>query len=146
MKKKIIMVLLVFVTLLTITGCGKSTKTELKDSNYKPTEIKNVSVDISDISLTGATITIKDTNEKPYIYGEWYRIEKEENGKWKELEVKDDKIGFNDMGYEVNKDGIVKFTMDWKDLYGELSLGSYRVIKQVNNQYISVEFAIATTS
>jgi len=31
-------------------------------------------------------------------------------------------------------------------LYGKLSLGSYRILKQVNNQYISIEFGIATTS
>lgn len=51
-----------------------------KESTFKTTKVKNVSIEISDISLTGATVTIKDTNETPYTYGEWYKIEKEENG------------------------------------------------------------------
>ena len=146
MKKKIFLKLIVVVCLFIITGCGKSTKLDLETKSYKSTEVKNVSVNISDISLTGATITIKDTNEEPYIYGEWYKIEKEDNGKWKELEVKDKNYGFNDLGYKVNKDNEVKFVLDWKELYGELPLGSYRIVKEVNNQYIYVDFGIATTS
>ena len=35
-----------------------------KESAYNPTEVENISVSISDISLTGATIIIKDTNKK----------------------------------------------------------------------------------
>ena len=54
-------------------------------SKYIGTNIKNVSISISDISLTGATIIIKDTNEQPYTYGEWYKIEQQINGKWYEL-------------------------------------------------------------
>ena len=34
------------------------------ESKYQLTEVKNVSINITDISLTGATIIIKDTNIK----------------------------------------------------------------------------------
>lgn len=49
------------------------------------------------------------------------------------------------MAYIVDKNNEVKFTIDWKWLYGELPSGSYRILKQVNNQYISAEFNLATT-
>lgn len=116
------------------------------ESNFQPTEVENVSISISDISLTGATVVIKDINKKPYTYGEWYKIEKENDGKWYEVETLLDNYGFNEIGYLVDKNNEVKFVIDWKWLYGELPLGSYRILKEVGNKYISIEFNIATTS
>ena len=117
-----------------------------KESSYTPTEVENVSISISDISLTGATITIKETNKKPYTYGEWYKIEKQINGKWLEVKTIVDNYGFNEIAYIPHKNNVVKFVIDWKWLYGELPLGSYRILKEVGKQYISIEFGIATTS
>lgn len=117
-----------------------------KESKYNIVEIENVSINISDISLTGATITIKDSNETPYTYGEWYIVEKNINGKWYEVKPIIKEYGFNSMGYLPDENNEVKFVINWEWIYGELSLGSYRILKQVDNQYIGVEFDIATTS
>lgn len=117
-----------------------------EQSKYITTKIKNVSISIKDISLTGATITIKDTNNPPYTYGEWYKIEKQINDKWYELTPLKDNYGFNEIGYLPDNNNEVKFVIDWSMLYGELPLGSYRILKQVNTNYISVEFSIANTS
>ena len=46
------------------------------DFRIKLKRRKNVSMSIFDISSTGATIIIKDTNVTPSLYGEWYKIEK----------------------------------------------------------------------
>lgn len=119
---------------------------EETESKYIPTVLENVSISISDISLTGATIIIKDTNKNPYTYGEWYKLEKQIDGKWYELETIIDNYGFNEIGYLPDKNNEVKFVIDWKTLYGELPLGSYRVLKLANNEIISIEFGIATTS
>jgi len=116
------------------------------NNEYIKTEVENVSIKISDISTKGATITIKDTNKTPYTYGAWYKIEKQENSKWKEVEPIIDNFGFNLMGYTVDKNNEVKFVINWEWLYGELPLGSYRILKEINKQYISIEFGIATTS
>ena len=110
------------------------------------TNVDNVSISISDISVRGAIITIKDTNKTPYVYGEWYKIEKEDNGEWFLLKVKVNNYGFNDIGYKVDKNNEVKFVIDWTKLYGELEPGSYRIVKKVNNQYIYIDFKIARTS
>lgn len=117
-----------------------------KESTYNVTDIENVSISISNISLTGATIIIKDTNKKPYTYGEWYKIEKQVNGKWYEIKPIIENYGFNSIGYLPDKNNEVKFVMNWEWLYGKLPLGSYRILKEVGKQYIGVEFGIATTS
>jgi len=119
---------------------------ENNKSTFITTEVENVSINISDISLTSATLIIKDTNNSPYTYGEWYKIEKQIDGNWYELKTKKKDYVFNEIGYLPDKNNEVKFVIDWKELYGELALGSYRILKQVDNQYISIEFGVASTS
>lgn len=142
MKKIILIILLCGFIIFSLCSCSQ----DKKESTYNITTIQNVSTNIYDISLTGATIIIKDTNENPYTYGEWYKIEKEENGKWYDVETIIKNYGFNDIGYLVDKFNEVTFVIDWSWLYGELSKGSYRIIKQVNDQYIAIPFNIATIS
>ena len=116
----------------------------IEESEYVITEVDNVSISILDITSKGATVKIKDTNKNPYVYGEWYKIEKNIDGKWYLLDVINKDYVFNEIGYLPDKNNEVKFYIDWSLLYGELSEGNYRVLKQVNNQYISVEFNITT--
>ena len=139
MKKKWLAAVLAFACILCLVGCSKETA-------YHPTDVANVSIRISNVSPTGAAVTIQDTNDHPYVYGEWYKIEKESNGKWYEVKTVIDNYGFEDIGYllaEDSKTRELNFDIDWKWLYGELPAGRYRLLKQVDQQYISVEFEIA---
>lgn len=113
------------------------------ETSYNPTKVENVELSICDISSTGATVTIKDTNQKPYIYGEWYKLEKENDCQWFDVKTIIENYGFEDIGYVPNNDGEIKFKIDWKWLYGELSSGHYRLLKQIEKQYISIEFDIS---
>ena len=136
--KKLIAILLSLVCILGLVGCSQET-------TYQSTEIPNVSIRILNVSSSGATIIIKDTNDKPFVYGEWYKIEKESNGKWYEVKTIIDDYGFEDIGYlieENSKNKEITLNVDWKWLYGELPTGQYRLLKQVDNKYISVEFDI----
>lgn len=115
-------------------------------TNKTINNIKKVSAEIFDISESGATIVIKDNNKKPYIYGEWYKIEKEENGKWVAVKTIIDNYGFNTVGYQVGENREVKLVINWEWLYGKLPEGSYRILKQVEDSYLAIPFNIATTS
>ncbi len=117
-------------------------KRENKESSYQVSDIPNVSAHVFDISSVGATIVIKDTNETPYTYEEWYVIEKENNGKWSQINIISDDVRFKKIGYLVNDDKEVKFVIDWKNIYGELPVGHYRIIKSVNNQFLAIPFTI----
>ena len=117
----------------------------IEETVYATSEVENVSTTISDISLTGATITIKDTNESKYTYEEWYVIEKEIDGKMYSIPTKVKDYGFNSIGYTVDENNEVKFVIDWEWLYGELTQGNYRIIKKSHDKYISIPFSISTT-
>lgn len=140
--KKIILPILSLIIIISLCGCNKEEKITDKLSTYTISEVANVSTDIYDISTTGATIIIKDANPEPYTYGEWYKIEKEEDGKWYDVETIGEDYSFNDIAYIVDDNNEVKFTINWESLYGQLDTGSYRIIKQINNKYIAIPFNI----
>ena len=121
-----------------VTGCGNK-------NIYEQQTLDNVSINIDNVTPTGATLTIKDENENPYIYGEWYEIEKEVDSEWERLEAINDLV-FNDLGYKVDENNTVSFTMDWQDYYGTLEPGGYRLIKRIDNNYLYTYFTIEDES
>ena len=107
------------------------------ESSYNIVEIENIKMWFENTTVKGATLVIEDTNENPYTYGEWYTIEKQINGKWYEL-LKDNKeYRFNFDEYLPDENNIVRFHMDWENIYGELWGSNFRIIKKVNDQYIA---------
>ncbi len=133
--------LIVFLFVLSIlTGCGgepaQPTRTQ------QSTQVENVTIQISDISPSGATLVITDTNPEPYLYGEWYKIQKLTDGQWQDVPHVIDNYAFTAIGYLPDENGEVKFTINWEWLYGTLPAGTYRIFKEVNQQEISIEFQI----
>ncbi len=109
--------------------------------------IDNVEMKIKEGTLTriSAIIEIVDKNEEPYDYGQGFRIEKNENGEWKELEIKNGQFAFEDIAYIPDEDGIIEMNTSWENLYGELEAGEYRLVKEVydnGKKYIYAEFVI----
>ena len=137
MKKIVLLVL----TLTLLAGCQNSAAEPTKPV-IQPTWLENVTIQISDITTTGATILITDKNPEPYVYGEWYKIQKKTDTGWVDLTPVIDNYGFVEIGYLPNDNGEVKFTINWQWHYGELPAGIYRIFKQVNLQEIAIEFVI----
>ena len=139
MKKILCRALLLLIIFSTMVGCSNTAKTKLA---YEVTEVENVSISISAITPTGAKLIIKDTSEKPNAFGQWFVLETKSGSDWYELQTKIENFGFNDLGYLPNENGELTFEVDWEWLYGNLKQGTYRIIKQVNHQYIYVPFEI----
>lgn len=112
-------------------------------------DIDGVSMVIKEgtLSKTGATVIITDTSDRDNIYGEYYRLEKEVNGKWIQLETKEE-MAFISIGYKVGKDHTLELNINWETLYGELDEGKYRILKNTSEpgegteHYITAEFVI----
>lgn len=152
MKKGLLRIIICGIMVLGLeTSCVNSEKADFYYSEEEQNEkekLTNITTEISDISSTGATIIITDTNEESYVYTEWYKIEKKENEKWIELETQIKDYGFDTMGFSVDENNKVKFVIDWEQLYGKLEMGDYRIVKRVNNlhEYIYIPFSISQTS
>ena len=132
--------LIVFLFVLAIlTGCAEQ---PIPSTQIQQTQVENVTIQISDISSSGANLVITDTNPEPYVYGEWFKLQKEVNGQWQDVPPVIDNYGFHEIGYLPNNKGEVTFVINWEWLYGKLPAGTYRIFKEVNRQEIFIEFEI----
>ena len=106
---------------------------EQKDELMAKRSVDKVSLQIKEGTLTkeGATIVITDRNDYTYSYGEDYTIQKLENGEWKDLRSANYNI--NDIAHLTTENGQVIMELNWKDRYGELKKGKYRVVMEINS-------------
>ena len=157
MKKVIILLCIILAIIIIIVGIlyfknnGLSFLNSNIENDANIEENGNVenasdsSMVIKDGTLTPSGATVVLTNS--YGYDRWFRIDKEENGEWKEAETINDNYSFTAEGYLTNGNSEVEIPIDWTDLYGTLENGKYRIVKRVFNnlnkeEYVSVEFII----
>ena len=131
--KRLTAILLVLMALL--AGCAR-------ESAYQPTGAANVTMAVSDVTPAGATVTIQDSNPEPFVYGEWFVIEREKDGVWYEVKTKITNYGFNEIGWLTDEQGGLTMTVDWEWLYGKLPGGHYRILKQAGGAVISADFTV----
>ena len=128
---------------LIITGVLIFTLATILIVNKVEKQLTGVVLEVDKETLTkiSATISIKETGEEHYTYGEWYRIDRRENGVWKEVEEKEGRF-FNLPAYKIPKNEELTFNLNWSHGYGELTPGKYRIVKQASNKEIYGEFTI----
>ena len=126
---------ILFILMALLCGCAK-------ESAYQPTGVDNVTMSLTDVTPTGATVVIQDDNREPFVYGEWFVIEREKDGVWYEVKTKITDYGFNEIGWRTDESGKLTMTVDWEWLYGKLPAGHYRILKQAGAQLISAAFSI----
>ena len=93
------------------------------------TSFEGVNVQIVNVIWNGEEIKldVKWNNETSYnvVYGEYYKIEKEMNGKWESC-VTLDNLAFNDIGYELRSKSSQKQTYNLTDMFDIWENGKYR--------------------
>lgn len=109
--------------------------------------VENVSMSIKEGTLTNteATIIITDTNANKHGFDEWFRIDKKTDNGWEEAKILNYDYIVNAIAYTIGENGVAELKVNWKDLYGELEKGQYRMVKKLNGDRFStiqVEFEI----
>lgn len=115
-----------------------------KISAPKVTNIENVSITIKEGTLTrrGALIVITNNSDKNCSYGEDYSLERNILGKWTKMRTKEKDIWFDLVEYQVEPGESREYEVIWDYMYGRLGKGKYRLIKEINNKRVAVEFNI----
>lgn len=107
---------------------------------------ENFLVSIEEISTTGISITIKDTNEykREYEFSNDYDIAKKEVDSYKRLEKKSSaRKVVNSINIDDND--TIKNTYNWENVYGTLDSGEYKFIISSSSGsiiYIEIYFTI----
>lgn len=113
--------------ILGITGCSSSKigkKSDIKISQ------SDVSLTIKDETLTNtsATLILKNNSDKKVEYGEDYKIEIKKSGEWHKINVDQ---WFDLPATEVDVGESKEINLNWKDVYGKLKKGTYRIVKDI---------------
>jgi len=121
---------------------------------YEYNQFDKCTMEIVDATITptGLTVRFTSANENEILYGSYYRVEKFDNNEWNEIEQKNSgELAWTDEAFAVPKDGFSDCVIDWNWLYGELTTGQFRVIKDIldfrgtgdyDEYYFSEEFKI----
>lgn len=143
MKK---IVLLLILGLVFFTGCTTKLNKKPKKEDFQ--SIDKVSMKIKEVTLTNtsATVVIRDLNKVKCQFGEEFKIETKKNDKWEELKMINEPYWILAV-YSVGNNNELELNQNWKEIYGTLSPGKYRLIKSVHistskNNVITVEFEI----
>lgn len=81
------------------------------------------------LKKTKATFILKNDSDVNITYGNEYKIEKKIDDNWQELEGK---LAFNLPAYNLKYMDSVELKLDWKNGYGFLDKGQYRLVKSVS--------------
>lgn len=133
----------------------KEEATDLKPTNF--TTVNNftdviMSAKKDTITKNGLTLILQNNSDKICLYGEQFVLEKNMKEQWYEVPVVINDYGFNSIGYEVASGGEGKWEVDWNWLYGSLTPGEYRIIKDVSDfrktgdfdtYYLAAEFTLS---
>lgn len=100
---------------------------------------EKVLITIDELSPTGLSITINNTNEfkREYKHSNSYRLSKKgENGLYNEL-VKSSNIRTT-VNSIIDNSGIIKNTYNWENIYGKLDSGEYQFTTSTSDYYINI--------
>ena len=112
-----------------IVNNNTMSKADTKSENEWKTESVHITVNKDSITKRGAIIVIEDKNEKKVSWGMNFAIQKAgEDDKWVDMITKE-VVTWLEMAQKPNEDGITQMKLDWSKIYGELSPGTYRIVK-----------------
>ncbi len=141
MRKKIWIIVGILIVVIGITAISIWL---IQSNKQRMNQVAGVSIKIKEGTLTntGGTFIITDTTDKNYSYGEPYRIDKKENGKWKEAPKVIEDAFFNMPAYYPDENNEIVREINWEWIYGKLKPGTYRFVTNASDKNISVEFVI----
>ena len=92
----------------------------------------DISMSIHDISSGGLSFVFENTSEKNYIYGSDYKLYVLKNNVWEPVEPIIENWGFTSEAYYIQPQSKTDIVMiDWRWLFGELSVGEYKFEKRI---------------
>lgn len=83
---------------------------------------------VQDVTDGVATVLIDNQSGDVMSFSEYYSLQKEIDGMWYNLPIAKTNIGFNDIAYELQDLEQATVTCDL-NIFGDLSLGRYRLVK-----------------
>ena len=132
MKKTILTILVCGFMVLGIIGCG-ITKNKFDVGEKSDIEVvkNDVSLSVKEGTLTNtsATLILTNNSDKNFYYGNSYEIETKKDGQWHKINVE---LKFTMPAFGLKAKETKEIELNWKNGYGQLANGTYRIIKCID--------------
>lgn len=146
--RKYIALFLALVCVLGLVGCSTDNSGALKtteESTHTISADLDVIFTVDEHTTEQATCTIENMSEQEIVYDYSYGIEVKQNGKWYAIEH--DEMIVQTVQLSLNPGEKETFVCNWKDGYGALPKGTYRIIKNASISefefvWLSAEFSV----
>jgi hypothetical protein len=127
MNTKVLAVLLV--VCIAVIACVACLIVLKSDNVEDPLDGISLEVKENTVSKTGFTLIMRNVSPNDYVYSGVYEIEQKVNDRWEPVPVIPYPFGWVSTSNVLNGNSVTELEIDWEWLYGELSLGSYRITK-----------------
>ncbi len=133
MKKKLLLIITICLLLLGVTSCSKNEFNVGKKSPIEIIKQTDVTFKVKQDTLTptGATFILENHSNEEYGYGAPFHMEIKKNNTWHEIEVE---LYFIMPMYSLPANEKKEIDINWKDSYGTLAPGTYRIVKSVSKE------------
>ncbi len=125
--KRIMALVCVWLCLLVVGGCSPFTGIPKTDDEW------GIVLVAKDVTPTGMTIVCAQRDVEPngeWLSGSYFRLETLKDGAWIPVEPLKN-TGWTAEGWIVRVNDIVEWEENWEWLYGPLSPGQYRIVKEI---------------
>ena len=140
MKRVLSAVFVCAAVLLQITGCAARLKVgDVSDITVSDGGSIFLSVREGTLSNVGATLILTNGGDDVIEYGDTYEIETKRDAEWHSINAR---LDFTRLAYPLDPGESCDIELDWETSYGKLPKGTYRIIKEAGDTYVSVEFEI----
>ena len=93
--------------------------------------LQGVTMEITDVTETGITVSLVNHTELNMEFGEEYSLEVWNGTGWEAVPYEDGQWAFHSIAYSMPENQPVEWKADWEALYGTLEPGQYRLVKPV---------------
>ena len=98
---------------------------------------EGLTLTVEDIGTSGIMVRIANNSGEEFSYGEYFSLQKQIDGQWYTIPVREDNVGFQDIAHILPDGESVSETYPL-DLYGTLEPGIYRLVVEM----LSAEFLV----
>ena len=96
---------------------------------------EGLTMTVEDIGTSEITVRIANNSGEEFSYGEYFSLQKQIDGQWYTIPVREDNVGFQDIAH-ILPDGESTSETYNLDIYGTLEPGTYRLVVET----LSAEF------
>lgn len=100
---------------------------------YNENNFEGVDMKVTSNTNQSLILEIYHNTDCQVEYGEDYSLEKwdEEYKNWMPVHIINDNVAFPSIAYIAEKDKVTEWSVNWKNIYGKLEKGKYRIVKVV---------------